>query len=147
MSAAHSRRVSSGCLAVLSSSLGQVCCQMLQGGCACLPTVHVSQGTRLGCVVGNKATAVLRHIFHLCRIGYACLEEAFIEKRLGAGQDMSLSWCQVRIYGTALRSETLGTPPGPWPTAVPWRFARNFEFCSLEITLTSSLSFTWIRSM
>ena len=113
MSAVRSRRVSCGCLVVLSSSLGQVCCQMVQGGRMCLPSVCVSQSTCPGCMVGNEVTAGLRYIFHLSRTGYAHLEEAFIEKGLGVGQVVSLSWCQVGIYGTALRSEMLGTPPGP----------------------------------
>ena len=76
-------------------------------------SVRVSQGTCRGCRVVNEVAAGLHHIFHLCRIGYAHLEVAFIEKGLGVGKDLLLSQCQVGIYGTALGSESLGIPPGP----------------------------------
>lgn len=44
-------------------------------------------------VVNEAAAAALGNIFPLCRIGYAHLEEVFIDNGLrGVGQDVSLSW-------------------------------------------------------
>lgn len=44
-------------------------------------------------VVNEAAAAALGNIFPLCRIGYARLEEVFIDNGLrGVGQDVSLSW-------------------------------------------------------
>lgn len=80
-------------------------------GDMCVPAaVAVSQGTCPGCMVGNEVTAVLCCIFHLCRIGYAHLEATFVEKGLGAGEDVSLSWCQVGICSEVKDS---GNPSRP----------------------------------
>lgn len=44
-------------------------------------------------VVNEAAAAALGSIFPFCRIGYARLEEIFIDNGLrGVGQDVSLSW-------------------------------------------------------